>query len=233
MDVLRFGGTVLLAGSRTQNALQTNVERLASGLRINTSADDPSGLAIAETLVAKVAGLDQGVRQIQDASNALTVADGALAAISGIVQRMRTLVVSARSDLLSTSDKADVQTEHDQLTREINQIAQNTNFNQSFRAVWDVGNWDAGGIVIPAGESGEPGSPHYQDLTATYNGKSLAALPFSRSAVQRHAGSLHRPTSMPAGKRWTSNHTGASPRSTAPSAVSSCSRTARQMVSTG
>ncbi|MFN2528883.1 MAG: penicillin acylase family protein [Candidatus Baltobacteraceae bacterium] len=65
--------------------------------------------------------------------------------------------------------------------------AQNTNFNQSFRAVWDVGNWDAGGIVIPAGESGEPGSPHYQDLTATYNGGRLAALPFTHAAVQAHA----------------------------------------------
>ena len=64
--------------------------------------------------------------------------------------------------------------------------AQNTNFNQSFRAVWDVGNWDAGGIVIPAGESGEPGSPHYQDLTATYTGGALAPLPFTQAAVHAH-----------------------------------------------
>jgi len=70
--------------------------------------------------------------------------------------------------------------------------AQNTNFNQSFRAVWDVGNWDAGGIVIPAGESGEPGSPHYQDLTATYNAGKLAALPFTQAAVQAHAVSRQR-----------------------------------------
>ncbi|MBC5814962.1 MAG: penicillin acylase family protein, partial [Candidatus Eremiobacteraeota bacterium] len=70
--------------------------------------------------------------------------------------------------------------------------AQNTNFNQSFRAVWDVGNWDAGGIVIPAGESGEPGSPHYQDLTATYNSGKLAPLPFTQAAVQAHAVSRQR-----------------------------------------
>lgn len=73
--------------------------------------------------------------------------------------------------------------------------AQNANFNQSFRAVWDVGNWDAGGIVIPAGESGEPGSPHYQDLTAIYNSKNLAALPFTQAAVERHA--VTRQTLLP------------------------------------
>lgn len=65
--------------------------------------------------------------------------------------------------------------------------AQNTNFNQSFRAVWDVGNWDAGGIVIPAGESGQPASPHYQDLTATYVQPVLVALPFSDAALSKHA----------------------------------------------
>nr|MDQ6930736.1 penicillin acylase family protein [Candidatus Eremiobacteraeota bacterium] len=64
--------------------------------------------------------------------------------------------------------------------------AQNTNFNQSFRAVWDVGNWDAGGIVIPAGESGEPGSLHYADLTPQYESSVLGALPYSAAAVARH-----------------------------------------------
>jgi len=58
---------------------------------------------------------------------------------------------------------------------------------QSFRAVWDVGNWDGGGIVIPAGESGEPSSPHYQDLTATYISGKLVPLPYSDAAVRRHA----------------------------------------------
>jgi penicillin amidase len=63
---------------------------------------------------------------------------------------------------------------------------QRTAFTQSFRAVWDVGNWDAGGIVIPCGESGEPGSPHYHDLTADWVAQRLVALPYSAGAVQRH-----------------------------------------------
>lgn len=56
---------------------------------------------------------------------------------------------------------------------------------QSFRAVWDVGNWDAGGIDIPLGESGEPGSPHYRDLAARYAQHALTPLPFSAAAVAR------------------------------------------------
>ncbi|GAC1388638.1 MAG: penicillin acylase family protein [Vulcanimicrobiaceae bacterium] len=73
--------------------------------------------------------------------------------------------------------------------------AQNTNFNQSFRAVWDVGNWDAGGIVIPAGESGEPGSAHYADLSPAYQAGTLVSLPFSDAAVSRHT--VRHQTLMP------------------------------------
>ncbi|HZY98367.1 MAG TPA: penicillin acylase family protein [Candidatus Baltobacteraceae bacterium] len=60
-------------------------------------------------------------------------------------------------------------------------------YSQSFRAVWDVGNWDAGGITIPQGESGEPGSGHYTDQAAAWIGGRLLSLPFSDSAVQRTA----------------------------------------------
>jgi penicillin amidase len=66
---------------------------------------------------------------------------------------------------------------------------------QSFRAVWDVGNWDAGGISIPSGESGEPGSGHYTDLTESWNENALAPLPYSEAAVKRSA--RHRLTLAP------------------------------------
>jgi penicillin amidase len=64
---------------------------------------------------------------------------------------------------------------------------QGATLGQSFRAVWDVGNWDGGGIDIPLGESGEPGSPHYRDLAANYARHVLTPLPFSASAVARAA----------------------------------------------
>jgi penicillin amidase len=58
---------------------------------------------------------------------------------------------------------------------------------QSFRAVWDVGAWDAGGIDLPLGESGEPGSPHYADAAGPWQRHVLTPLPFSDAAVRRAA----------------------------------------------
>ena len=66
---------------------------------------------------------------------------------------------------------------------------QNNGFSQSFRAVWDVGNWDAGGITIPQGESGRPGSGHYTDEAAAWVAGALLPLPYSRTAVDRAAAS--------------------------------------------
>ncbi len=129
MDVQGLTAPALFAGAKTQSALRTETQRLASGLRINTAADDPSGLAIAESLASKVAGLDQGVHELQNAGNALTVAEGAMGAIADILQRMRTLVVQARSDLQSNADRDMMQNELTQLRLEIDKIAQNTSFN--------------------------------------------------------------------------------------------------------
>jgi penicillin G amidase len=62
---------------------------------------------------------------------------------------------------------------------------QNTGFSQSFRAVWDVGNWDAGGIVVPQGESGRPGSGHYTDQAKDWVAGRLLVLPYSDAAVRK------------------------------------------------
>jgi flagellin len=129
MDVLSLSNGALNASLKTQNELQSLTKRLSSGLRVNSATDDPSGLAIAESLASKVSGLDEGVRQIQTANNALTVAEGAMATVGDILQRMRALVVQARSDLQSAADTATIQAELDQLRLEIDRIAQNTSFN--------------------------------------------------------------------------------------------------------
>jgi flagellin len=129
MDVSSLSGLALNASLKTQRDLATDTARLASGLRVNSAADDPSGLAISESLATRVQGLDQGVQEIQNAGNALTVAEGAMSSIDSILQRMRTLVVEARSDLVSTGDRDDLQSELDQLRLEIDRIAENTSFN--------------------------------------------------------------------------------------------------------
>ncbi len=115
--------------NKNQAALADSVTKLSSGLRINTAADDPSGLAIAEKLQAQVNGFDQAVSNVQDATNAATVADGALQTTTDILQRIRSLAVEASSDTNTQTDKANLQTEVTQLLQEVNSISQNTNFN--------------------------------------------------------------------------------------------------------
>ncbi len=122
---------VALNLNKNQSALQGSVSKLSSGLRINTAADDPSGLAIAEKLQSQVNGFDQAIANIQDATNATTVADGALQTTTDILQRIRSLAVEASSDTNTQSDKTNLQTEVTQLLQEVNTISQNTNFNGS------------------------------------------------------------------------------------------------------
>ena len=129
MDSLRLGDYAASAQAKTQDEMAKSTGRLASGLRVLSSADDPSGLAIATTMQTAALGLDQGVQNVQEARNALTVADGAMQTVTDILQRMRALTVEASSDLMSTSDIADIQVELNQLAQEINSIAGKTQFN--------------------------------------------------------------------------------------------------------
>jgi flagellin len=126
-----LANSVALNLNKNQNSLASSVSKLSSGLRINTAADDPSGLAIAEKLQSQVNGFDQAVSNVQDATNAAAVADGALQTTTDILQRIRSLAVEASSDTNTTSDKANLQTEVTQLLQEVNNISQNTNFNGS------------------------------------------------------------------------------------------------------
>jgi len=127
--------TNLLANAANANAeknqagLSTTVTRLSSGLRINSAADDPSGLAISQSLQTQVNGFDAAVGNVQSATNAATVADGALQTTTALLQRIRTLAVAAASDYSSDGDRANLQAEVSQLLLEVNRIAQDTQFN--------------------------------------------------------------------------------------------------------
>ncbi|MGD0050826.1 MAG: flagellin [Vulcanimicrobiaceae bacterium] len=115
--------------NKNQLALSTVVQQLSSGLRINSAADDPSGLAIAESLQSQVNGFDQGAQNVQDATNAAQIADGALGTTTDILQRIRTLAVEGSSDLTSVDDRSNLQTEVQQLLLEVNTISQGTSYN--------------------------------------------------------------------------------------------------------
>jgi flagellin len=127
-----LANAVALNLNRNQGMLQTAVTRLSSGLRVNTAADDPSGLAIATRLNVQSAAFDQASYNVQDMNNAATVADGALQTETNILQRIRNLAVEAASDVTSDSDKLSLQAEVSQLLLEVNRISQNTNFNGQY-----------------------------------------------------------------------------------------------------
>ncbi|HVA38752.1 MAG TPA: flagellin [Candidatus Dormibacteraeota bacterium] len=124
-----LANTANLNLSRNQDLLSQSVNRLSSGLRINTAADDPSGLAISEALQAQVNGFQQAVQNVQNANDAAQVAEGALQTTTDILQRIRSLAVEASNDTSSPTDKQNLQVEVSQLVQEVNTISGNTNFN--------------------------------------------------------------------------------------------------------
>ena len=109
--------------------LNTSFERLSSGFRINSAADDAAGLQISDRLTSQVQGLNQAVRNANDAISLTQTAEGALSEVENVLIRMRELSVQAGNSTLNASDRAQIQTEMNQLAAEIDSIAGKTNFN--------------------------------------------------------------------------------------------------------
>jgi flagellin len=124
-----LANTALLNLNKNQATLGKLVNQLSSGLRVNTAADDPSGLAIAVNLQNQAAGFDTANLNVQDATNAANVADGALSTITTILQRIRGLAIEAANTITSPTDRAALQDEVTQLLQEVNGISTSTNFN--------------------------------------------------------------------------------------------------------
>jgi flagellin len=115
--------------SMTGTAYSKSVQKLSSGLRINSAADDAAGLAISEKLRAQIRGLAQAQRNSQDGISMIQTGEGALNETTSMLQRMRELAVQASNDTLSTSDRASINTELQQLAAEINGTSDRTTFN--------------------------------------------------------------------------------------------------------
>ena len=118
-----------LTGS--QVSLATSIQRLSSGLRINSAKDDAAGLAISERLNSQVRGLNQAVRNANDGISLAQTAEGALKASSDILQRIRELAVQSANASNSAGDRQALQSEVGQLTSELDRISQTTSFNGS------------------------------------------------------------------------------------------------------
>jgi flagellin len=113
----------------SQNSLATSMQRLSSGLRVNSAKDDAAGLAIAERMNAQVRGMNVAIRNANDGISLAQVAEGALSKVGDALQRMRELALQSRNATNSTSDKDSLNKEFAELQKEITRVIGGTTFN--------------------------------------------------------------------------------------------------------
>ena len=132
MTVINTNTSALRAqnGSRVaNNQLQTAMERLSTGKRINSAKDDAAGLAIASSMSSQIRGMNQGIRNANDGISMAQTAEGALGEVGNMLQRIRELAVQASSGTYSADDKTNLQAEVTELQSQITSILDNTEFN--------------------------------------------------------------------------------------------------------
>lgn len=113
----------------TEEKLSKSLERLSSGYKINHSKDNPAGLAISQKMQSQIRGLDQADNNAQDGVSVLQTAEGAMAEIQTMLTRMKELTVQAANDVNSVDDRGAIQEELEALTKEIDRISEDTDFN--------------------------------------------------------------------------------------------------------
>ena len=163
---------------RAGDRLQRSYQRLSTGRRINSAADDASGLSIVERLRALESAANQGVHNLASGSNLLQVAEGGLDRISDNLGRMRELAIQARNGTLSDSDRELIQIEYDQLADEVSRTANSTEFNG--RSLLDGSTSGTGAVTIHDGTGG-------QDLEVEFADHSAGALGIEGLAVDDDA----------------------------------------------
>ncbi len=137
MEIQKLGGFGLASTQKkststlqkTNRALSKILEKLANAKRINRASDDAAGLAVAEQLSTQARGFKMASRNVSDAMSALNISDGASTEIQSMVQRQRELALQARNDTLTDEQRQGLDVEYQNLTQEIDRIAQGTEFN--------------------------------------------------------------------------------------------------------
>jgi len=114
----------------TKLSMDKTLEKLSSGQRINRAGDDAAGLAISENLKAQIRGLGQAERNAEDGISLVQIAEGAMSEVSNIVIRLRELAVQAASDTIGPTERKFLNVEFEQLTSEVDRIANSTEFNR-------------------------------------------------------------------------------------------------------
>ena len=223
--------------SQTQFSLNNTLQRLSSGLRINTVADDSAGSAISTRMNNQIQGMKQANRNAQDVNHLIQTTEGGLNDISGILNRMRELAVQAATDTLNNSDRASIDLEYQALKDEVSRIANVTRYNEMnilngtyYRNQVDVGNStadDVTGVSIQALDEVIKGTYTLQDtLETNSNGQLVDAVVTHTSGdsnisisadgdisagdyrlIRNNSGEIKLETTSDGGTTWTSAST--------------------------
>ena len=160
-----------VAATLTANALAQNerastqaLERLSTGLRINSSADDAAGMAMANTMTAQVKGLDMAVKNANDAISMIQTADGASIEIGDMLQRMRELAVQANNGTLTDADRTQLNLEFQQLETEITRVGAQTEWNGTALLAGTIGT--TGTVTYQIGDTAQTMDVAFGTLTA-------------------------------------------------------------------
>jgi flagellin len=196
--------------SKSQASLANSMQRLSSGLRINSAKDDAAGLAITDRMTAQVRGMNQAARNANDGISLAQTAEGALSEVTNILQRMRELSVQSANASNSDADRSSLNSEFAQLKEEIDRIADTTQFNgktlldgtfkSGSAAVFQVGAnanqvisvtiGASGGANISALGSGAVNVSAISISTAAYAQSSISVLDLAISDVDTMRGKL-------------------------------------------
>lgn len=165
-----------------QNSASKSMEKLSSGLRINRAGDDAAGLAISEKMRAQIRGLNQASRNAQDGISMIQTAEGALQETHNILQRMRELAVQAANDTYVAVDRSEIQKEINELTSEINRIANTTEFNTQ-----KLFNNTSGGSATTFSATFQVGANQGQSMTINIENMTAKALGLEGSSGDAHS----------------------------------------------
>jgi len=163
----------------TSSAQAKSTEKLSSGYKINRAADDAAGLAISEKMRKQIRGLTQASANAQDGISAVQTAEGALTEVHDMLQRMNELAVKAANGTNSESDRTAIQQEIDQLTTEIDRVAETTKFNETYLLKGDSNaakgtSFSYGNFTLAGGKASTAG-------TATFTADKVTGLKVSLS----------------------------------------------------
>ena len=134
--------------NNTQADTNTAMQRLSTGLRINSAKDDAAGMAVASRFTSQISGMQQASRNASDAVSMLQTAEGGLQSMTDNLQRIRELAVQAASDTITDTDRAYLNTEASQLVAEIERVADTTKYNGTALL---SGNYETSGLNIQVG----------------------------------------------------------------------------------